>query len=131
GDDGALEYDVTIAPHADPSLVRMEMKGADALAVRENGDLAIRIGGREVVQTAPIAWQMNGSEREAVAAAFDVRGSEVSFRLGAYDAERAVVVDPSIIFSTYLGGSGDETGNGVAVDPTTQAMVVCGATTSL
>src|SRR5207247_2663266 len=51
------------------------------------------------------------------------------FQLGMYDASRELVVDRSIDFSTYLGGSGDGTGNGVAVDG--GATYVVGGTSSI
>jgi hypothetical protein len=124
-----LEYDVLVAAGADASAVRIALKGADEVTVRPNGDLAVRMGDKELIQSAPVAYQMKGDVREPVAAAFDVRGGEIGFRLGAYDRSRELVIDPSIDFSTYLGGAGEETGNGVAVSA--GAAYVVGGTTSI
>jgi hypothetical protein len=131
GDKTKLEYDLTVAPGVDPSVVRMEMKGADSVRVREDGSLAIRMGEREVVQQAPVAYQMKDGAREIVAAQFDLSGEQIGFRLGSYDASRPLVIDPALTWSTYLGGAGDETGNRVAVSPADGSVVVCGATTSI
>jgi hypothetical protein len=131
GDKTKLEYDLEVAPGVDPSVVRMQMKGAEELRVREDGALEIKIGGREVVQQAPVAYQTLNGEREIVAAAFEVAGDEVGFRLGSYDCARPVVIDPALSWSTYLGGAGDETGNDVAVDNVDNSVVVVGATTSI
>jgi hypothetical protein len=131
GETGALEYDVVLAPHVDPSVVRVALKGAESLRVRDNGDLAAKVGAREIVQSAPVAYQMNGAAREPVAASFEPRGTEFGFRLGAYDASRPVVIDPTLAFATYLGGAGDETVNDMVVDPLTLSPILCGSTTSI
>jgi hypothetical protein len=131
GEDGKLEYDVVLAAGVDPGIVRVAMKGADGLSVAQSGDLLVAVGGREIVQHAPVAYQMNGETREPVEAEFVARGTEFGFRLGGYDASRPVVIDPTVAFATYLGGAGNETVNGMVVDPATSAPIVCGGTTSL
>ena len=40
----------------------------------------------------------------------------VHFTLGSYDRTRALVIDPVLVYSTYLGGSGVDSGSGIAVD---------------
>jgi hypothetical protein len=131
GDRSKLEYDVVVAPGADASVVRMKMQGADEVSVAKDGGLAVKFGDREIVQHAPVAYQMNGETREIVAAAFDVVGDEVAFKVGSYDASRTLVIDPAIDWSTYFGGAGDETGNRVAVSSVDGTVVVCGGTTSI
>jgi hypothetical protein len=41
-----------------------------------------------------------------------------------YDASRPLVIDPVLSYSTYLGGSDDDSGNGIAVDADGNAYVV-------
>ena len=41
-------------------------------------------------------------------------GNAIGFTLGKYDRNRALVIDPTLVYSTYLGGSGDDVGNSVA-----------------
>ena len=46
------------------------------------------------------------------------------FRLGKeYDPTLPVVIDPVLVYSTYLGGSGDDAGYGIAVDGAGSAYV--------
>src|SRR2546429_8014237 len=63
GDRSKLEYDVVVAPGVDPSVVRLQMKGADEVKLAKDGGLRVKIGGREIVQHAPVAYQMNGATR--------------------------------------------------------------------
>lgn len=41
---------------------------------------------------------------------------QVSFQLAPYDHSRALVIDPVLVYSTYLGGSFTDRANGIAVD---------------
>src|SRR5205085_4429825 len=49
--------------------------------------------------------------------------NRVSFRVGAYDPSVALVIDPTVVYSTYLGGSDGDVGNGIAVDAVGDAYV--------
>jgi hypothetical protein len=131
GSRGRAEYDLTLAPGVDPSAVKIAMDGADELSITEKGELAIRIGERVVLQSAPIAYQGEGDARTPVASAFEIADGRVGFTIGAHDPSRAVVIDPSIYFSTFYGGAGEETGRGVAYDPVDATKVMCGTTTSI
>jgi hypothetical protein len=43
--------------------------------------------------------------------------------VGAYDPSRPLTIDPSLSYSTYLGGNGDDEGFGIAVDAAGNAYV--------
>ncbi len=130
-----LEFDLTVAPGADPSQVTLRVDGAQAIHLDAAGDLVLNVGGGEVRQQRPIAYQETDGIRTPVSASYAVRGREVRLVLGPYDAGRALTIDPVILYSTYLGGpnaSGfiGETANGIAADALGRAYVV-GSTTSL
>jgi hypothetical protein len=59
-----------------------------------------------------------------VNAGYVIKGrNKVGIRLAAYDPSRAVVIDPTVIYSTFLGGSSDDEGHGIAVDDAGAAYV--------
>src|SRR5437867_4409279 len=48
---------------------------------------------------------------------------QVGFEVAPYDASRALIIDPVLFYSTYLGGSDDEVGARIAVDAAGNAYV--------
>ena len=48
----------------------------------------------------------------------------MSFQIGSYDGRRELVIDPTLSFATYLGGSLGESANGIAVDSSGNSYVV-------
>lgn len=118
-----LEYDVVVAPGADPATVRFEVQGATAIRVDERGDLVVDTDAGPLVQRRPVAYQPHAAGRQVVNADYVLHGDQVGLRLGAYDPARPLVVDPVLAYSTYLGGGGFDLGAAIAVDGTGAAYV--------
>ncbi|HEY0174282.1 MAG TPA: SBBP repeat-containing protein [Pyrinomonadaceae bacterium] len=130
GAQGRLEYDFRLAPGADPRPIRLRFDGARSARVEENGDLVLSTEGGEVRQHKPVAYQLIGGERREVAAGYSrTKDGRFGFALGVYDRSLPLVIDPVIVYSTYLGGSGADQGLGVAVDSSGSAYVT-GSTAS-
>ena len=112
GRGGALEYDFVVSPGADPGRIRLEVDPTPRLT--RDGDLAMRVGGGELRQLRPVAYQRVAGRRVPVDARFEVSGNRVGFRVGDYDRARPLVIDPVIAFWTYTGGTGYDNVNAVA-----------------
>ncbi len=123
GNQRNLEYDFIVSPGADPSKIRMTIAGTEHLSVNAAGDLVLAIPGGEMRQQAPVIYQEGVSGKSLVTGSYVVRGDEVGFEIGAYDASRALVIDPVLVYSTYLGGSGLDQANAMAVSTTGFAYV--------
>jgi len=110
GNQGQLEYDFEVAPGSDPKQVALTFQGPHSLRIDAGGDLVLGIGGNDVRLQAPRVYQKFGAEERSVTGRFELRGkeNEVGFRLGAYDRSRTLIIDPVLIYGTYLGGSGVE-----------------------
>ena len=127
---GELEYDVVVAPGADPAAVRLEVSGAQELSIEGDGSLRMVTSAGVLRQRLPETYQEVAGRRRAVDASYVLLGpTEVGLRLGSYDASLPLVVDPVVAYSTYLGGNGGEYGYGIAADAAGNAYVV-GETTS-
>jgi MYXO-CTERM domain-containing protein len=117
GRQGQLEYDFVVAPGADASAIRMKFDGA-AAKLAANGDLELRVAGEQVRFDKPVAYQMKNGEREPVGAAFALGPHrQVRLKVGAYDADRELIIDPTLMFLGTLGtGDQQSVPNGMAVD---------------
>ncbi len=117
GNQGKLEHDFIVEANADPGAIGVRFGGADSVRVAGNGDLLIDVGRRQIRQRAPVAYQQLPGGRHEIPASYEIDGPEVSFRLGAYDRSRTLVIDPQVLlFSSYLGGSSDDEPEVIAVD---------------
>jgi hypothetical protein len=119
-----LEYDFRVAPGADASQVRVWFDGAEAIDVDESGDLVLRMRGGEVRQQRARVYQDGPGGRQEVSARYALTGyGEVGFDLGAYDPAQPLVIDPVLVYSTYLGGSDSDECRGIAVDDAGAAYI--------
>lgn len=130
GTQKALEYDFIAAPGADTGVISVAFDGVEGIEVGDNGDLMLMTGGRTVYQRRPVVYQDIGGERRTVEARYVRKSAKsIGFELGGYDRTRALVIDPVIEYSTFLGGTGDDIGQGIAVDAVGNAYVI-GVTSS-
>jgi photosystem II stability/assembly factor-like uncharacterized protein len=124
-----LEYDLVVKAGADASRVRLAFDGADALRINQNGDLILTAGDAEITQRAPLAYQVVGGTRTVVPAKYVTTAHEVGIELGGYDRARPLVIDPVLVYSSFLGGSGEDYGFAIAVDAEGSTYLT-GSTTS-
>lgn len=135
GNQRQLEYDFVVAPGADPKAIKLSVAGASKpLAVDADGNLVVHLSDGEVRFHKPVVYQKqasgDASDRRFVDGRFVVKHQNlVAFQLGAYDRSRPLVIDPTLSYSTYLGGSGFDAVNAIAVDSSGDAYVA-GITTS-
>ena len=111
GNQGRLEYDFEVAPGSDPTQVALRFQGNETPTIDSHGDLVLAAGGSDLRLQAPRVYQKVGTEQRAIAGRFELRGSEkneVGFEIGAYDRSQTLIIDPVLVYSTYLGGSGNE-----------------------
>jgi len=116
GSNGRLEYDYVIAPGSDPRSIALLLSGNKHLKVDANGDLVIGMNKAELRFQPPVAYQEIDGKRVPVAAKYQLAGNRVSFKLGAYDQAHALVIDPVLNYSTYLGGTNSSAATAIAVD---------------
>jgi len=110
GNEGRLEYDFVLAPGADAGSIRMRFRGADRLRITPAGDLEVDAAGGTLIEKRPAVRQGEVAiDGRYVLLARDL----AAFRVGSYDRSRPLVIDPLLVYSTYIGGAGDEQVNAV------------------
>ena len=128
--EGKVEFDFRIAPNTPPKVIRMSFNGADRCEIDPNGNLSITSGDGELILEKPRAWQELDSGREPVRVRYAMlEETEIGFELGTYHDDHTLVIDPKVVYATYLGGSHYDRGSGIAVDAAGCAYVT-GTTTS-
>jgi uncharacterized protein (TIGR03437 family) len=117
GRDQSLEYDFVVSAGANPSAIRLRYANMGSLRIDATGSLVIETPSGKVVQKLPEIYQESAGIRKAVGGAFRITDDqEVRFEVGNYDRSLALVIDPTITYSNYIGGSGTLTVSATAVD---------------
>jgi len=130
GNQRQLEYDFIVAQGADPASIKMAIVGADKISLNGQGDLILAMKDGQVRLQKPVVYQEVEGVRREISGSYRLQSSgQVGFHVGRYDRSRPLVIDPVLAYSTYLGGSGSDGGNGIAVDAAGNAYVT-GSTVS-
>jgi len=131
GNQRHLEYDFVVSPGADPGRIGLAFDGLEAMELSSAGDLHLTLPGGQVIQkSAPIIYQEFDGARQLIEGKFVLSADrQVRFKIGAYNPDLPLVIDPVLLYSSYLGGSGDEAGHDIVVDPEGSAYII-GSTTS-
>ena len=83
----------------------------------ENGDLVLQTRYGRLRQLKPVVYQEINGKRRYITAKYTVVGNkQAGFSIAAYDRSHKLIIDPVLVYSTFLGGTGDEFGNAVALD---------------
>jgi hypothetical protein len=125
-----LEFDYIVKPGARPEQIALGFADLRGLHTNSSGDLVLDSEAGDLYLKKPVAYQQQDGKRTPVDVHFVARNTnEVGLEIGAYDHNRDLVIDPAIVYSTFLGGSSADAGYGIAVD-STGAVYVCGQTSS-
>ncbi len=117
GEQGRLEYDFVLAPHADPRAIRLELAGQQSLHIDDDGELVIGTPAGEIRWKVPEVYQEIDGRRRATEGRFVIEGKKtVRFQVGGYDRARPLIIDPVLKYSTYIGAENNEAARGIALD---------------
>ena len=121
---GELEYDFIVAPGADQSIIQMQFDGVRSVALQEDGSLMLTVAGGKIVQRPPVVYQEIDGRRVAVDGRYVLNGETVGFKVGAYDASLPLVIDPVLVWGSFLGGALRDDAHGVATDDDGNVYVI-------
>ena len=129
--DGDLEYDVELAPWADAGRVIVACEGILGLGLEDDGTLVMQTAAGAIRQKPPTTWQVLPSgDRRAVDCRYRILDRHrYGFAVSGRDRALATVIDPGLVWSTFLGGSDFDYATDVEVDAA-GAVTLCGYTES-
>src|SRR4029079_6158860 len=117
GDARRLEYDFIVASGSDPEMIEMEFGGIQDFEISRMGDVVLHTPQGDIRKNKPVAYQeVNGVKEEVPVSYIPKNEHYIGFQLGDYDRSRPLIIDPVLVYSTYLGGSGFDQGYAIAVD---------------
>ncbi len=117
GDQAQLEYDFVVAPQTDPTRIRLHFDGVKSLKSAPSGDLILNTAAGDLRERKPVVYQQIAGTRRMIEAGFRITGAhDVTFKLGKYDRSQPLVIDPVLVYSSFLGGRDLDAVNSVAAD---------------
>jgi hypothetical protein len=125
-----LEYDFIVAPGENAGAIRLAFELGTKVRISSAGELIAQTSIGEVRQPPPVAYQEGAGKRELVDVRYVLNNkSEIGFETADYDRTRPLIIDPTLVYSSFLGGSGDDSGSSIALD-THNNIYVTGTTNS-
>lgn len=118
GNQQQLEFDLVVKPGADPGAIHLKIAGAGKLSIDGSGSLNLGEAAGGLSIALPRIYQELNSTKKNIPGRYVIVGKgEVAFRVDRWDRTRALVIDPTIVYSTLFGGGlGSDYGYGVSVD---------------
>ncbi len=122
--EGRLEHDFIVAPGADPNAIGIGLRANEGPVADGNGGLTLHTQSGELTLNKPVVYQEVGGERNIIPAAYEVAANdEIRFRLGSYDKDAPLIIDPVLEYSAVFGGTGNDEVFAIAVDTAGNAYV--------
>ncbi|MFN0206640.1 MAG: SBBP repeat-containing protein [Planctomycetota bacterium] len=122
---GNIKYDLLVDGGVSAETVILECEGSDSLEIAGDGSLIAKTAMGEFRQARPVTFEiLNNSQRVEVPAKYRILGkNRIGFDISRTDASRKLVIDPGFTFATFLGGSGIDSAQDIAVDASGNSFV--------
>ncbi|NWF97070.1 MAG: hypothetical protein HXY34_13090 [Candidatus Thorarchaeota archaeon] len=113
--DGALKYEFVVAPHADPTAIRMHYPDADNVELGADS-VTVTVDRVTLTDSGLYAYQ-TCEDCETVDCSFNVlEHNSVGFSVAEYDHSHTLTVDPMLAYSSFLGSTDSDVGYNIAVE---------------
>jgi len=111
-----LEYDFIVRPNGNPNDIQLNFPTAKVVKISQE-NLILKSGKHQLLHHKPALSQNISGEKMVIAGNYTKLGEKrIGFRVGKYDPTQVLTIDPTIDFSSYLGGLGADRGKAIVVD---------------
>src|SRR6185503_19555232 len=106
---GSMKYDIIVKPGADLRRIALKYSGADKLEIK-NKQLIIKTSVGDVKELDPVTYQYESNQRKQISAKYVLIGNEIRFDIKNYNPKETLIIDPTLIFCSFSGSTGDNYG---------------------
>jgi len=110
GNEFEAKYEFILKPGADPSKIKLNYAGQEKISIDEKQNLVISTSVGQIIEYKPIAYQLINGNKFEVTCNFKIDGENIVFDLGNYNSQYELVIDPTLVFATYVGAISDNFG---------------------
>jgi gliding motility-associated-like protein len=111
-----IKLNFLVWPGANPNQIKLNYNGADALTINKMGELEIKTSVTTIVEQKPESFQTINGVQQLINTNYVLNQQTVSFSLESYDSDKFLLIDPNIVFGTYIGSVADNFGFAAAYD---------------
>jgi len=104
-----IKYDYEVLPGGNPKDIAVVYDGLDDIFLK-NGKLVLKTSIYDIIELKPYTYQLINGERVEVKSSYILKNGVVSFKIGRYNKNETLIIDPVLIFSTYSGSTTDNWG---------------------
>ncbi len=107
-----FKYDFEVKKGADASQIKLQCDGATKISKSLSGGIDIETPFGKIQDGKPVSYL--ASSKQNVKSSFKLSGNQLSFDVSNNSNEN-LVIDPTVLWSTYFGYNGDEHGRSIIV----------------
>ncbi len=108
-DGGNMKYDIIVHPGGNIDAIAMKYDGVEKVEVK-NKELLIKTSVGAIKELYPYSYQVVDGKKQNINCKYVVKDNVVRFRVDDYDPKTTVIIDPTLIFSTFSGSTADNWG---------------------
>jgi hypothetical protein len=124
GTNSQLEHDFIVSPNTDYQQIIFHFNGQENILLDADGNLVLKTKNGDLRLNAPTTYQQTNHEKRTIPSHFELNDNTITFALNAdYDHSQPLIIDPSLVYSTYLGGNSTDTGYDIAIDTSGNAYL--------
>src|SRR3972149_2802771 len=123
GKGGRLKYEFAVSPKANYKDIKFVYEGNDSLKLDKQGNLLISAPWGNLKDERPYVYQLIKGKRVPIEASFAIKDDSVGFSLGGHNPNLPLLIDPGLLYSTFLGAGGSDQSRSLALDASGNAYI--------
>ncbi|MGL5379768.1 SBBP repeat-containing protein, partial [Clostridium sp.] len=126
---GKLEHDFIVSPNANINSIEISFDGADDISLDNDENILITIKDHTVVMLRPKVYQYINDTEIEIDSSFLIKNNNVTFNISDYNKDKILIIDPVLMYGSYIGGSNDDRSYSITID-NNQIAYLTGSTLS-